>query len=662
MKRVSRLAKQAKATRLVKKAQVKSAVNKAETMLKRAAPQEVAEKAQRSLLATRFELEAKQRQQAKKAQAGAKTGTLHRNLLAVRFGMEAKQRLQAKKAQEDAEADVKAKAANARADSFLRNLMAARFEMEAIQRTQVKKSEADASMRSLLSTRLDMEARQRVQLKEAQAEAELAEHARVSEKIQRSLLGARLEIESKQQHFPANVAWGELLSSAEASASDGSVKSKKKSLEAAMKVTPKDTRDKKADTPTADQEEFRKMPEFPRGSWVLKNDFYTFLNQCSIQSFAFLLKSMRDPQTILWMEKFTQPSIKDTENPSYSLPENAAKSSKMIEDDCKLLNFHGLNAIDTGIFPSWDAYFEKLAVHPIETYTVESSSGQAPDYDLDINPSRLCNRLLAVREQIAREFDNDLHVLSNMSNQTIVAYWDSVKEEEKRKGKEVAEYNIDDVMAKDGREINIESGNLMFLDFGVKDGQAPSPLRKGNFDLLKLMATQEAIHRLLNDPSRQEGAQSVSNAFLRDFYVARFLSYFDGNVEYGVANKFMQELFSALPVLREVEGNTALIDPVRLAGMVLEKRAEVALEWKTLSALVPDEHLGIRRLLLSQDIMGSAAPGLSFEEALRAGSCEVDNTCTMPLGSDPEDDMMDDVLKDQEVMSMMAINVTSVFE
>ena len=41
----------------------------------------------------------------------------------------------------------------------------------------------------------------------------------------------------------------------------------------------------------------------------LPNDFQLFLTQCSIQSFMFLLKSMRDPETVFWLEDFTQPAI-----------------------------------------------------------------------------------------------------------------------------------------------------------------------------------------------------------------------------------------------------------------------------------------------------------------------------------------------------------------
>ena len=460
------------------------------------------------------------------------------------------------------------------------------------------------------------------------------------------------EAEDEEQLMANEALWEELLEDAEASISDGSIQMEERIEEEEISGGDEETEEEASRTEPAASEAqlesdessvaaemleksvYKAQELFSPNGWAIKNDFYTFLNQCSIQSFSFLLKSMHDPQTALWIDAFTKPTIEDAGKPGYTPPQDFVQPGKTLEEDCKLLSFHGLNAIDMELFPTWDVYFEEMAKHPTEIYTVESSTAQAPDYELDINPIRLCSRLLAVREQIALEFVNDLQVLSEMSGQTVVAYWDSVKEDEEKEGNEDSEeeVNIDDIMAKDGREIKIESGNLMFLDISVKPGMVPSPLRKGNFDLLKLMATQEAIHRVLNDPERQEGARLVSNNFLRDFYAARFSNYFDGNVQYGGALSFMQELFEEPPVFREVDGKTALIDPVRLAGMVLAKREEVALEWKELAAVVPDEHLAVQRFLLTGDIIGASAPGLSFEEALRAGSCEEDNTNTVPWG------------------------------
>eukprot|EP00522_Entomoneis_paludosa_P001334 CAMPEP_0172473162 /NCGR_PEP_ID=MMETSP1065-20121228/68715_1 /TAXON_ID=265537 /ORGANISM="Amphiprora paludosa, Strain CCMP125" /LENGTH=694 /DNA_ID=CAMNT_0013231331 /DNA_START=154 /DNA_END=2238 /DNA_ORIENTATION=- len=552
---------------------------------------------------------------------------------------------------------------------------AAQKATEAMQRVS---REAEKAQRSLLSARLHMKAHEREELEQAEAEASLVARARLVEKAQRSLLEARLEMKARRQSSLANVVWEELLSAAEASASDGTLPPKEpivKEERPATPVKPKyeepkyeapeeqeelapENKEKKDDVKEAQRVILSYFDEEKR-QWALQNDFYSFLNQVSVQTFVFLLNSMRDPQTVLWMENFTDPAIAGLDQPDLDMmPTDVDMPTAGASHDCKLLNYHGLNAINTTLFPTWDAYFEKLLEQPIQTYTVESEYAQVPDYDLDIHPTRLCTRLLAVREQVAREFVNDLKVLSEMSNQTIVSYWDSMKEESEDKN--------NDIDARDGRDLKIEEGNLMFLSLSIHNGQSPSPLRKGNFDLLKLLATQEAVHRVLNDPERQEGPPAVSNRFLAEFYAERIVTYFDGNQNYGVADKFLQELLAEPPVLQELEGNTALIDPVRLAGMILQARENVAMEWRTLAAMVPDEHLGIRRLQLSQQIVGTAAPGMSFEEALRAGSSQVEESgASVPFPTTPApNEVIENIIKEEPPVPVASFqfNVTSVFE
>ena len=406
-----------------------------------------------------------------------------------------------------------------------------------------------------------------------------------------------------------------------------------------------------------------KRPLHQDGSWKLRNDFYTFLNQCSVQSFAFLLKSMRDEQTLLWIENFTDPSVDDScSNPfiesSGDWDNDVTYPMGDMDQNSLLLRYHGLNAMNMTLFPSWDSYFIKLMENPIETYTVESTLPRVPDYEMEINPPRLCNRLISVREHIAREFANDLVVLSKMGEETLHSYWQSLK---KLRQNDVSD-SYSDPDEKDGREIKIEPSNLMFLDLSVDSNRAPSPLRKGNFDLLKLLATQEAVHRILNDPKRQKGKDAISNKYLNDFYEARLLSYFDGCQEYGVADLFVKELLKSPPTLRRIGGTRSLVDPTRLAELILEKRKSVALEWKTLAELVPDEHVGIRRLQFEQLMEGMGSGGLSFEQALKEEPPPQDQEkdrdlvpAFVPLSSS---NPILDVLE----MATCGMNETSVFE
>lgn len=343
---------------------------------------------------------------------------------------------------------------------------------------------------------------------------------------------------------------------------------------------------------------------FPTGSspWELPNNFPLFLNQCAIQSFLFLLKSMRDPQTVLWIEDFTQPNIA-LQPPSFpkesSLPVGGSAKSK-------LLSYHGLGAMNTNSFgKTWETYFSKLLQEPGETYIVESASPYVPDYDLDINPASLCARMVSVREQIAREFVRDLDVVQSMGGHTLQSYKENLQEQQqKRQENATAADDADDP------GIKIQRENLLFLDYNSnKDSDyAPSPLRKGNFDLLCLLTTQESIHRVLNgytSNSKSSGKQptdadKVAHYFLRNFYQARRVSHFSGSQRYGRADDFLEELLSTAPSLITVhEGVTLMVDPNHVAEIVLKEREAVAQEWKEMAANAPQEHMEIKRLQLN---------------------------------------------------------------
>ena len=98
--------------------------------------------------------------------------------------------------------------------------------------------------------------------------------------------------------------------------------------------------------------------------WKLSNDFMSFLNQCSIQSFIFLVNSLRDRHTALWVEEFTSPILRERDqvdtkkdggsdktlsDMAKALRENMPND---LEDEIKLLTYHGLGAINTTMFPT----------------------------------------------------------------------------------------------------------------------------------------------------------------------------------------------------------------------------------------------------------------------------------------------------------------------
>ena len=355
-------------------------------------------------------------------------------------------------------------------------------------------------------------------------------------------------------------------------------------------------------------------PSSPTSPWKLPNDFETFLNQCSIQSFVFLLKSLRDPQTVLWIERFTKPTIRAVDKPKKTKAHKDGSDFSDAQDvakqvggtaKSKLLNYHGLGAINTtdSAFPTWETFFEKLLDQPKEVFSVDSYNPHFPSYDMEINPASLCSRIISVREQIAREFVKDLTVISSMGGFTMDSYWDRLRRERDAKGES------GDGMVRPDRQ------NLIFLENNAVDedsGDAPSPLRKGNFDLLVLLTTQESIHRILNDPKRQQGAERASNEFLQNFYIQRLASHFVGSKWYGRADDFLEELFLEPPKMVQVpsrstdddadkseDGTTALIDPLRIAELLLNTRSQVALDWKGLAESAPEKHMHIKRMQLN---------------------------------------------------------------
>lgn len=523
--------------------------------------------------------------------------------------------------------------------------------------------------------------------------------------------------------------------------------------------------------------------------WKLANDFPIFLNQCTIQTFVFLLKSMKDPHTVKWIDEFTQPIVEvkksemqkladaiakeaakknkgtksalaakaaqsasalvanteesyleetsrkpkyfssswrkmaaatskeedieltrkqveklnqffDNDENSYSATkattavfsiafsaaeeigskntiattksiassikgsviaedggdENEAKDGENEDDhdiaavslssvygderetnsndhidngfiNSKLLSFHGLNVVNTTMFPTWQSYFEALLKQPIQTFVIESWAAYVPEYELDINPPSLCTRMISVREQIAKEFVNDLGVIAVMGNRTMERYWDYQqqigREEASNKKGEAPKEGIDTKCDHQKEKLEddkegvpkknwIERENLEFLGMSVDkvNHYASSPLRKGNFDLLLNLITQESILRILNDSQHSNRLPSplenLNKQFLLEFYTQRLFSHFDGDQSYRRADDFIEELLLSSPQLISINENNInelqstkqhqIVDPSVVAELVLRERDIIALEWLNLAMNVPNDHVEIRRL------------------------------------------------------------------
>lgn len=370
------------------------------------------------------------------------------------------------------------------------------------------------------------------------------------------------------------------------------------------------------------------------------NDVRLLLTQCSIQSFMFLCTQMRDPHLIKWLDSFTKPTTGpfgegakgygDADGLTLG-GEKEEGSSSAVENDKKLssrlLYYHGISGLNSTIFPTWDTYFRSLLEEPGTQFVVESNNRLVREFTIDIEPASICSRILSVREQIAKEWARDLDVVVARGAQIISSY----NEKRSRKLEEPDEKDAPgDGLGNNWVRVRplssssdavFERMNPSFLEWdpGEDSGPAPSPLRKGNFDLLVNLATKESIKRVLasggsegdsDAGGEKEGTgvalSTASIGFLRSFYEDRAEYYFGGKSKrYHIADEFLEQLMTAPPqmvtVRKRIGGDIPVsIEPVAIAEVILKERERVAKEWKEVAIASPEEHSEIRRLQLNR--------------------------------------------------------------
>lgn len=217
----------------------------------------------------------------------------------------------------------------------------------------------------------------------------------------------------------------------------------------------------------------------------------------------------------------------------------------------------------------------------------------------------MASRILSVREQLAAEFDTDLNVLISANDCILQSYHDTTMD--------ARENEEDDDSQNSRKNTAFDRTTLAMGDFGLLGAKAPSPLRKGNFDLLVLLATQESVHRVLRE-YQQVQEQQVSFEWLREFYSDRIEQYFDGSGEFGRADDFLEALLLTPPSVKKNVGHQTadLIDPLKIAEDVIRMRTQVALDWKKTCAHVQEDHTSVRKALLDkQMIMWGNPPAAS---------------------------------------------------
>lgn len=128
-----------------------------------------------------------------------------------------------------------------------------------------------------------------------------------------------------------------------------------------------------------------------------------------------------------------------------------------------------------------------------------------------------------------------------------------------------------------------------------------APDRYGNFDLLLLLSTQAAIHRVLRKANDNRSSPSAAGfKFFRNFYLER-VHYFDGDQRYGRADEFLEELLLTPPsVSKEPGGRISMIDPLRTAEIIVNMRGEICQEWSDSLSNIAVDHTCIRKEILEK--------------------------------------------------------------
>jgi len=323
-------------------------------------------------------------------------------------------------------------------------------------------------------------------------------------------------------------------------------------------------------------------------------DVRNLLTQRSIQSFMFLCEECRDPHSGKWIEEFL-----GTQN---------------------LLGYHGTGAsFVTGVH--WDRPFLELLEQPKDVMIVSARrrgrghggwSKNNPylkdrfvEFKISIDPVYITERILSVREQLAAEWVSDLEILGRANQQILESYFQLAKDDRQKQNQEAQ------AVAFERTSINAFSNHTSF-------GLDGSPFRKGSFDLLHNLCTQASIHRLLH--SLRDRGDDSNLDWLLDFYVNRLDAFFDGDLPYGRADDFIEELLLRSPsITHRDDGKVILTDPFGLSEQIIEIRNDIVSEWIEAMKMVPTAHQdGVRGILLNKQ-MGSWKPSPGAPDSNASG-------------------------------------------
>eukprot|EP00537_Pseudo-nitzschia_pungens_P010027 CAMPEP_0172390518 /NCGR_PEP_ID=MMETSP1061-20121228/7143_1 /TAXON_ID=37318 /ORGANISM="Pseudo-nitzschia pungens, Strain cf. pungens" /LENGTH=663 /DNA_ID=CAMNT_0013120917 /DNA_START=230 /DNA_END=2221 /DNA_ORIENTATION=+ len=258
------------------------------------------------------------------------------------------------------------------------------------------------------------------------------------------------------------------------------------------------------------------------------------------------------------------------------------------------------------------------------------------EYEFSVDPPSLVRRILSVREQISKEWVEDLDMLSKLNDEIAEFLEEHNKATAKTDEEEEEDDEEDDTIEslteteeeqaaasdhandEDLSEMDLLLKSLIASDNGKRQTafdrnilsswtqllwspkRSSSPYRKANFDLLLLLATQESIHRVLHYYQEDDTVRPETHQWLLDFYKENVGKYFDGHQTYARGEDFLEQMMKSPRTLIETNNEfLAWVDPAIIAEDIVRERSEVTLHWMTIAETISEEHTDLRRMLFT---------------------------------------------------------------
>ena len=126
------------------------------------------------------------------------------------------------------------------------------------------------------------------------------------------------------------------------------------------------------------------------------------------------------------------------------------------------------------MFPAWDTFFTSLLEQPdtvLKIHTPKDLGERAySNFDIDIEPARLCARILSVREQLAREMTGDLKAIANMGQLIFKSYWENSKNRKETK----QTTKTGNGRSGDSSPYGFDRPSTMYINFDPRDDADPA--------------------------------------------------------------------------------------------------------------------------------------------------------------------------------------------